>query len=388
VQVTSRNKSKPGEHPGWRVLAAGAVAVLALSACGSDDSSSPTTATAATTAGSATTAASGPATATAASSPVTDTFPVTITHKYGEAVVPAEPTKIISVGFTDQDAILALGIRPIAIRDWYGDQPDAVWPWAQDELGDATPTVLPADALNFEQIAALQPDLIVGISSGMTRDDYDKLSRIAPTIPQSADFVDYGVPWQVLTETIAKAVGRSAQGAELVAETEALIAGAASANPQFAGRTAAVAFLYNDQPGAYSSDDVRSRLMTALGFVIPAQIDEVAGDAFFASFSGEQIDLLDVDVLAWIADIGATQDAIVANPLRAGLSAVAEGREVFIAGELGGAMSFSSPLSIPYALDELVPELVAAGDGDPATVVASASAVDAGTAAGSTTGMG
>src|SRR3954454_12694011 len=206
------------------MLAVGAVAVIAMAGCGSDRSSSPTTATATTTAGAVTTAAGGSVASTEASSPSTDTFPVTITHKYGEAVVPEEPTKVISVGFTDQDAILALGIRPIAIRDWYGDQPDAVWPWAQDELGDATPTVLPAGARNFEQIAALQPDLIVGISSGMTRDDYDKLSRIAPTIPQSADFVDYGVPWQVLTETIAEAVGRSAQGAKLVADTEALIA--------------------------------------------------------------------------------------------------------------------------------------------------------------------
>jgi iron complex transport system substrate-binding protein len=379
VQVVSRNNSKVAERAGWRLLMAGAVAMVALAACGSDDSASTTTAAPATT-------AAGGTAAPASSTPSADTFPVTITHKFGEAVIPKEPTKVISVGFSDQDAILALGVEPIAIRDWYGDQPYAVWPWAQEALGDATPTVLPADALNFEQIAALQPDLIVGISSGMTQDDYDKLSKIAPTIPQSAEFVDYGVPWQSMTETIAKAVGRSELGAQLVADTEALIADAAKAHPEFAGKTTAVAFLYNDQPGAYSSDDIRSRLMVDLGFVIPPQIDEVAGDAFYASFSAEQIDLLDVDVLAWIADVGATQDAIVANPLRAGLTAVTEGREVFIAGELGGAMSFSSPLSIPYTLDKLVPELAAAVDGDPATVVPSAVAALAGSTSGTPAG--
>jgi iron complex transport system substrate-binding protein len=135
--------------------------------------------------------------------------------------------------------------------------------------------------------------------------------------------------------------------------------------------------VYNDQPGAYSTADVRSRLMTSLGFVIPPQIDQVAGDAFFASFSAEQISLLDVDALVWIAS-GAEMTAIVNSPLRAGLDAVKEGREVFVADELAGAMSFSSVLSLPFTLDHLVPELALAVDGDPATVVPSATAALAG----------
>ncbi|MFT3854940.1 MAG: ABC transporter substrate-binding protein [Ilumatobacteraceae bacterium] len=352
IQVAVRRKTK--------VVIIGVLVALALAACGSDDKTTSTTAGAAATA---------PTSATA------DTFPVTITHKYGEAVIPEEPTKVISVGFNDQDAILALGVKPIAIRDWYGDQPFATWPWAQAALGDAQPTVLPADAINFEQIAALAPDLIVGISSGMTQDDYDKLSKIAPTIPQSADFVDYGVPWQVQTETIAKALGRSAQGEQLVADTEAKIAAAAAANPQFTGKTSAVAFFYNDQPGAYSSDDMRSRLMTGLGFVIPADIDKAADGAFYASFSAEQVGLLDVDALG-VDRRRRRATAIVDSPLRLGLQAHTEGRELFVSGELAGAMSFSSPLSIPYTLEHLVPELVAAVDGDPATVVPSVAALD------------
>lgn len=350
-----------------RTVIVGFVAALALAACGSDSTSSTTTAGS----GATTTAAGASTTGAASSTPATDAFPVTITHKYGETVIPEEPTKVISVGFTDQDAILALGVKPIAIRDWYGDQPNAVWPWATDELGDAKPTVLSADAINFEQIAALQPDLILGVSSGMTQDDYDKLSKIAPTVTQSADYVDYGVPWQAMTKMIAQSLGKSAEGDQLVADTEAKIAEAAAAHPEFKGKTAAVAFFYNDLPGAYASDDVRSRLMTALGFVIPQGIEDAAGGAFYASFSAEQIDLLDTDVLVWIADVGATQQAIVDSPLRNGLKASTEGREVFVAGEVAGAMSFSSPLSIPYALDHLVPEFALAVDGDPKTVVPS-----------------
>ena len=163
--MTSSSKS--------RALILGVVAALALAACGRDDERAATTSVeATTTAGSAATGSDGAVGTTPASPPATDAFPVTITHKYGEALIPEAPSRVISVGFTDQDAILALGVTPIAIRDWYGDQPYAVWPWAVDALGDAEPTVLPADAINFEQIASLQPDLILGVSSGMTHDEY------------------------------------------------------------------------------------------------------------------------------------------------------------------------------------------------------------------------
>ena len=65
------------------------------------------------------------------------------------------PERVISVGYNEQDAILALGVIPVGIRDWYGDQPYAVWPWAQDELGDAKPEVLSGTGINFEQVASL-----------------------------------------------------------------------------------------------------------------------------------------------------------------------------------------------------------------------------------------
>ena len=87
------------------------------------------------------------------------------------------------VGLTEQDAVLALGYTPIATTEWYGDQPHAVWPWAQDELGDARPTVLDAsDGFQFERIASLRPDLILGVNPGMKRADYEKLSQLAPTV--------------------------------------------------------------------------------------------------------------------------------------------------------------------------------------------------------------
>ncbi|MGH9272565.1 MAG: hypothetical protein ACRDZ2_14980 [Ilumatobacteraceae bacterium] len=107
---------------------------------------------------------------------------------------------------------------------------------------------------------------------------------------------------------------------------------------------------------------------TDLGMEIPADITARAGDRFYAEFSAEQVGLLDHDVLIWIAADAETMERIRSNPLRQSLVASAEGREVFLDDPvLGGAASFSSVLSLPYLLDELVPRLAAAADGDPAT---------------------
>ena len=111
---------------------------------------------------------------------------VTVKHAFGETTVPAPPTRVVSAGFTEQDGLLAVGVVPIAVTDWFGGQPFGVWPWAQPKLGAAQPVVLNLDnGIQVDQIAALKPDLIVATNAGLDADTYKKLSAIAPTIAQS-----------------------------------------------------------------------------------------------------------------------------------------------------------------------------------------------------------
>ena len=50
--------------------------------------------------------------------------------------------------------MLQLGYKPIATTEWYGEQPYATWPWAQEALGDAKPTVLDnSDGFDVEKLA-------------------------------------------------------------------------------------------------------------------------------------------------------------------------------------------------------------------------------------------
>jgi len=96
---------------------------------------------------------------------------VTVKHIFGETKIPAPPKRVVSAGFTEQDDLLALGVVPIAVTDWFGGQPFGVWPWAQPKLGGAQPVVLNLnDGIQADQIASLKPDLIVATNAGLDQD--------------------------------------------------------------------------------------------------------------------------------------------------------------------------------------------------------------------------
>ncbi len=124
--------------------------------------------------------------------------------------------------------------------------------------------------------------------------------------------------------------------------------------------TAAVGYANADGGfGVYSSQDSRVRFMTSLGFDTPAEIDELTGDGVGADISGERFRLLDQDAVLLFEAPGAQRAQVERNPLYRRLDAAREGRVIYL-GEvapLSGALSFSSPLSLPVALDELVPRL-------------------------------
>lgn len=305
-------------------------------------------------------------------------FPVTIEHKFGKTEIPSQPTRVVTLGFTEQDPVLALGVTPVAVREWFGDQPYAVWPWARDKLGDAKPRVLnmaPGE-LDFEAIAALRPDLIIAIHSGITEEEYRRLSAIAPTVAQPGDYPDYGVPWQEQTRIIGRALGREALAQQLVADVERKIEEARKRHPEFQGATVAMASPANAQ-GQYwvvGPNTPPMRFLSALGFRMPEPLTSLIGERDSALISGEQVRLLDVDVLIFQVLSAEGQRVIENDPLYRQLKVAAQGRTIFFPGvddPIYGALAFSSVLSLPYALEHLIPKLAAAVDGDPATTAPS-----------------
>lgn len=333
----------------------------ALAACGDD-----TTASDAPAAPSGSSGSSGSGSA----GPEEGAYPVTITHKYGETTIEKAPQRVVCVGLTEQDALMALGTVPVAITYWFGDEKyHGVYPWAQDALGDADlPTVLEdTDGIQIEKVAALAPDLILGQYTGMTESEYTKLSAMGvPVVAQSGEYADYGMPWAEMTLNIGKVVGRPQAAQDLVDATKKVVSDAAAANPGFRGQTAAVVTPYEGL-FLYGTEDPRSRMMLDLGFELHPLIADSDKAEFGTSVSRERTsELGDVGVAVWY-DLGADDQV---RKVFKGTPAYEQGRWVDITdadGDFYVAQSFVTPLSIPYNLERFVPMLAAAADGDPAT---------------------
>jgi iron complex transport system substrate-binding protein len=295
-------------------------------------------------------------------------FPVEIEHKYGTTEIAEPPRRVVTVGYTEQDIALALGVPPVATREFIGGYDWRERPWARGVPGASDPELVGGEELNFERIAAARPDVLIGLNSGMTKRDYDKLSKIAPTVPQSDEYIDFGVPWQEQAIVTGQALGLGEKAEQLVSDVEAEFAQALEEHPEFEGKTAALAYATaNGGFGAYATGDYRVRFFEDLGFETPKAIDELAGDNFYVDFSAERLRLIDQDVVVMFAK----REDVIDHPVFRRLDAMREDRVIYLDLEdhLAGALGYSSPISLPYAIDEAVPRLAAAVDGDPKTEI-------------------
>lgn len=284
----------------------------------------------------------------------------TINHRFGRTVVPSPPKRVVSAGFTEQDDLLALGVVPIAVTTWWGDQPFGVWPWAQPKLGAAQPTVLSlADGLQFDQIAALKPDLIVATNAGVDQDSYNRLSGIAPTIPQAAEQPPFFEDWKAQADIIGQAVFQSDQMKALVSQVDTKFTDQAKANPQFSGKKVMLL------QGSFFQDNVvatmpgwRTDFLTEMGLQLPDSLASFKVDDRAFIPRDKAVQALDAaDVLIWTTESDEDQANLTKDATFQQLKATAQQRNIFTGQELSGAIAFSSPLSLPLVADRLPPML-------------------------------
>lgn len=311
---------------------------LVLAGCGSDDD--------------------GGDSATSSSGADSSAFPVTIEHAYGETEIPEEPQRVVSLGYTEQDAILAFGVVPVAVRYAFGPEDDVFFEWADEAAGDAEPVILPRTELDAEQVAVLEPDLIMAVTAGLTEAEYETLSGIAPVVVQPAEFPAFGTPWQDQTLITGQALGQEERAEELVAEVEAQFEEVRAAHPELDGRTVTLSGVaYEGEYPFHASSDTRTQFFLDFGMVVDPELDEIAGEEFYGTVSQEQAGMLDADVLLWQSGSAEERAQIEGDPILNSIPAVAQGRALFVEGADYDALQFSSVLSLPYLLDSLVPKI-------------------------------
>lgn len=288
---------------------------------------------------------------------VDSAFPVSIDHLYGSTTVTEKPERIVTLGVSDADVAIALGTVPVG-NTGYTFYENGLGPWTAELVGDAPLTLLGSDSEpDFELIASLAPDLITGINAGFDEATYAKLSGIAPTIARPEGSAAYAVARETATDTIALAMGESELGTELNARTTAALDKARADNPEFAGKTASVVLPYEGQYGGYLPGDARGQFVTSLGFRIPdAVLAEDDGTKFFVPVAAENISMLDADVMLFLGT-GADIDVVAENPLFGALQAGRDNAIIPTTIDQRGAITYNSVLSIPFAVDALVPRI-------------------------------
>jgi iron complex transport system substrate-binding protein len=282
---------------------------------------------------------------------------VTIKHLFGQTVIKEPPKRVVSAGYTEQDDLLAVGVVPVAVTNWFGDQPFAVWPWAQPKLGQAQPAVLSLEnGIPIDQIAALKPDLIVAINAGVDADTYQKLSAIAPTVPQSGDDAFFE-PWKDQATTVGQAVFQADKMNSLIEAVDKQFAAVATKYPQWKGKKVLLmqgrlwrGTVVATMPGW------RTDFLSEMGLVMTDSIKPYGTDQR-AVIPRDQIKaVLDsADVVIWSTESPDDQKALLADSEVAASQATAQNRHVFTTKDLAGAIAFASPLSYPVVADQLPP---------------------------------
>lgn len=332
-----------------RSLAVAAVAVLSLSAC-STGSTGDSESSGNTAAG--------------------DAFPVTIEHAFGETTIEEAPERVATVSWANAETALALGVVPVGMPSIdYGGNDQGTTPWIDDALEELGAPIgsekAPAqysetDGVAFDDVAATTPDVILAAYSGLTQEDYDKLSKIAPVVAYPE--VAWGTSWQDTATMVGEALGLSEEADQLVADTEQAIEDKAAEYPQLKGKS----FIYgNLAPGAssiYTALDNRPKFLTSLGMEQAAIVEENSpADAFYFPWSDEEANRLDSDIfVTWVASEDAAED-IKSDPLLGQIPAVQNGGLVADSDETRVfSVSGINALSIPYALDNVVPMIAEA----------------------------
>ena len=275
-------------------------------------------------------------------------YPIKIKHAYGETIIESEPKNIATISWGNQDVPLALGITPVGVsKANYGEtEENGLLPWTAQkytELGVDKPVVFnDVDGIDYEAISDSNPDVILAAYSGITQEEYDLLSQIAPVVAYPTEA--WQTLWRDQININATAIGKKDEGEALVKDIKGKKAVFCYFNPSDLGK------FY-----IYLPSDPRVAYLTDLGLEFPESISKLAegSNSFYVEISSENIDILeDADIIVCYGNDGLLK-SLQDDTLLSKVPAIANGSVAVI--EDGSALAASctpSALSIPAKIDE------------------------------------
>lgn len=282
-------------------------------------------------------------------------YPVSVTHRFGETTIPAPPKRIVALGQTDCDPLIALGVTPVAIGSFMQNWYEAVHPWNEQGFPDGTPAEVNFSEVQFEKILELNPDLITMVSGGITKSDYTKLSQICPVVGPPVGYQDSAVPYGPHTMLIGQCVDKEAEAKAVVAKTDAMFAKVRERHPDWKQLTAADAESYTGKFDVLGKNAPRTTYLTSMGFSLSPQLVKQVGSSYELDISAEELGPLvgDLDLVIWNTDPGTIPD-LQKNSVVSALHNTQAGNAIWITydkkDQFMWAMDWGTVLSSAYAI--------------------------------------
>lgn len=288
-------------------------------------------------------------------------YPLEIEHALGTTLLAEKPERVATVAWANHEVPLALGVVPVgfAAANFGDDNGNGLLPWVEarfEEL-DATPPALfdEGDGIDFEAVAASQPDVILAAYSGLSQADYTTLSQIAPVVAYAEG--PWATDWRDMIRLNSTGLGMSDEGQTLIAQIEAQIADTAAKHPDLAGKKAM--FVTHLDPtnlgriSFYTDNDARVRFFHDLGLTSPEVVKQNSAPGKFAGeISSELIDELnDVDILVTYGGQPLI-DQLNTHPLTSRLPVVENGAIVLLGNSPLGTAANPTPMSISWLLED------------------------------------
>lgn len=279
---------------------------------------------------------------------------VTIDTKFGPVEITEQPKRIVALGWGDAETALSLGVEPVGASDWLAFGGDGVGPWLEGTYKNS-PVIIGTMELDYEQIASLEPDLILDVKSSGDEERYKRLSAIAKTIgvPEGGD--SYLTSTEQQVQMIAKALGKVEEGEALLAKVDTAFEKAAKEHPEFADKTIVVGAYSSEGFGAYVEGDARIDFATRLGFKTKDEVEALDNSNFYIPVADEQLELLDAD-LTVILPIWVDPSEITNNELYQKIPSVMDGRSIILDADTSNAFSTGTIPALLWTIDNLTPQ--------------------------------
>ncbi|MGE2818031.1 serine/threonine-protein kinase [Mycobacterium heidelbergense] len=183
--------------------------------------------------------------------------PQSLTGKFGTTKLDHRPAAVAALGPGDPDAVLSLGVQPVAMTEPQGSAPS----WLQSLVRSSTPVLATPDPA---AISATKPDLIID-TGDIDHATYSALSAIAPTLTRPADNPQ-DWDWQKQLSWIATALGRSDTAKSILNDAAAQQNKIKSDHPAFSGKSIVVVNYTGTTTTAATDPSAPTSYVKGLGF--------------------------------------------------------------------------------------------------------------------------